>query len=259
MKLRLSKKQKTLAFVGFIISLLTFLVSEFNFGIISSLTIANVNGQTLSVAIVSNNPDPLAFLSAFNIYTPSTYVWKVQITNTGQVAFAGHFTVRIVNPNGTAVSLTWGQSSYMNQQFEEYLGAQGVPGAVGTIQSCNGQLDSTSCLVNLQQWNFVLLNGTFSFNPGGNVASGSFPVLQPGQSIVLSFKFSPPEGTPPGVYLGILNLVGYVGSTPYVLGSSVTQLQVGNGLTGSISTQAIVQLASLTASIILAFLLLASI
>ena len=207
MKLHLSKKQKTLDFIGLVISLFVFIVSETNFGIISSLSIANVNGQTLSAVIISNNPDPLAFLSVFNIYTPSTYVWKVQITNTGQVAFAGDFTVRIVNPNGTAVSLTWGQSSYMNQQFEQYLGAQGVPGAVGTVQACNGQLASTSCLVNLQQWNFQLLNGSFSFNPEGNVAAGSFPILQPGQSIVLSFKFSPPEGTPPGAYLGILNLL----------------------------------------------------
>jgi len=215
-----TKDKRILEYVG----IMLFLIGTANFIVtylgLTTLSISSSSSNGMSFTIHSSNPNQGLLLASVDpvLINGYTYKWSMTIQNTGSVPFYGHGTIRIAGPNSTYAE---------EPGVSGYLGANGGTGAV---QVCDGQVNSTSCLVNLQDWNLsVLGSGTsVSFDPVYQVASISLPEeLMPGQSETVDFSIEPPTGTAGGQYLAIFNFVGESGGVSNVLGYQVVPIDVG--------------------------------
>lgn len=180
----------------------------------------------LSFTISSSNPNHnLIFASISGVAQLAishTYNWSLTIHNTGTLAFEPYLTMRIATPNSTTVTEP-GNSGY--------LGAQG---GTGLIQVCPGDIvNSSSCLVDLSNWNFTATTQGEVTKVGADtnieiVVPGNGNYLQPGQSVTVYFSATVPPGTPSGTYLVISNLVAYSSAVGYkIVGYSSSDLDIG--------------------------------
>ncbi|MGC8580597.1 MAG: hypothetical protein ACP5MB_11165, partial [bacterium] len=215
-----TKDKRILEYIGVIL----FLIGTVNFMVtylgLTTLSVSSSSSNGMSFTIHSSNPNQGLLLASVDpvLINGYTYNWEMTIQNTGAVPFYGHGTIRIAGPS----------ASYQEEPgVSGYLGANGGTGAV---QVCGGEVNSTSCLVNLQDWD-LSVNGTgasVSFNSADQVAAINLPEeLAPGQSETVYFSIKPPSGTAGGQYLAIFNFVGESGGVSNVLGYQVVPIDVG--------------------------------
>ncbi len=234
-----AKNKRIFEYAGillFLVGMANFMVTYFG---LTTLSVSSSSSNGMSFTIHSSNPNQGLLLASVDpvLVNGYAYKWSMTIQNTGSVPFYGHGTIRIAGPNSTYIEEP-GASGYL-----------GADGGTGAVQVCDGQVNSTSCLVNLQNWNLSVLGSgsSVSFNPTYQVASINLPEeLMPGQSETVYFSIKPPTGTTGGQYLAIFNFVGESGGVSNILGYQVIPIDVG----GMAATFSIEEIGSLIASVL---------
>ena len=215
------KAKKYLRIIGilmFIAGVANFTAMYFGF---TTLSVSSSSSNGLSFTIHSSNPNNGLLLSSVmpELVSGYTYNWSMTIQNTGALPFYGHGTIRIAGPSASYVTEP-GSSAYL-----------GADGGTGVVQECGGVVNSTGCLVNLEDWQLSVSgsNAVSSFAPSGDFAAISLPnELQPGASETVYFTIKPPTGTASGQYLALFNFVGNSGGVAQVIGYQAVPIDVGN-------------------------------
>ena len=245
------KPIRYLFIVLFVVGLFLILVSEnlipLSLVPLQSIMPSTSSGSTASAFSSSAIQHP-AFLSIFNLISGNEYNWTVTATNNGNSAWTDEWiTLRIVNASAGGSYTTLSDSS------PNFAGVFGLTsGGTGAIQTCNGNINSTACLVPLSTstngnaWVVSALGNGVSVQQ----SSSSYVItillpsgIQPGQSETVSFGLKIPglSSSSFGNYYAIQNLVV---QSPAISGSdlvnyNVQEFSVGSGINGAISTDGI--------------------